>query len=150
MQINELIYHLARQVESKRASSFYLNGAPGSGKSVLLQQLAKELPTAIPRLQVFGPYHVETFESLNESLLRDCLDSAYISEYPQQDIFLDLISTWYWLKQNLKAASRQTLVVLIDLNYKRIDDFEVLRSWFSSIHKNSSYFSKFSRIITIC
>ena len=133
MLTSDLIHQLVKQIGSKRANTFFLNGPPGSGKSFLLNQLAQELPNVISHVQAFGPYRVSAFNDLNTKLVDDFKDFAYVQDQPQRDVLLDLVSTWNWLKHNLQASSRLTLVVLIDLDYQNMVDLDIWRSWFSSI-----------------
>ena len=52
MSTSELAHRLVNLIRAKNASTFYLNGPPGSGKSYLLKELARQLPTEIPHTLV--------------------------------------------------------------------------------------------------
>jgi hypothetical protein len=132
VKTTDLILSLLRLSETKRAVTAFVNGAPGVGKTFLLQQLSKELPNSIRNTLVFGPYHVGSVEEFTSKLLDECRARAYIEGEIPSDYLTDLMGTFDWLKQNIQTTSRQTIIILIDLDYK-IAEKDTWRSWFSSI-----------------
>lgn len=108
----EIIQKLIGSVRRPRStSSFFLNGLPGSGKSRLLQSIAEQLPAAVPRMLVLGPYLADSAETLCPLLVQDCLANGLISEEPPEAL-VDFSSMWHWLTTNLQAADKSLLVLL--------------------------------------
>jgi len=132
MYHNELTFLLLQLMETKRATTFFINGSPGSGKSVLLTQLAIVLPQINKRIRIFGPYETNSFQSLTLNLTKDMFDSIYLNTEIPEDISCDLLSTFDWLKNNIHATANEKIVILVDLDYKNMD-IDSIRSWFSSI-----------------
>ena len=133
MDYADLIDRLKHQLDTKAASSLFVNGAPGTGKTFLHHELADELPKRIQRLKVLGPYKAGPADSIGIQISRDLADLRYLTQQPGLDVVDDLNSTWYWLKDNLQTTARQAFVVLIDLDEIAWDDYETLRIWFSSM-----------------
>jgi len=114
---SELVRQLVNLIRAKNASTFYLNGSPGSGKSYLLRKLAEQLPSEIPRSLPLGP-HAATeseFTSLGERLLQDCQDAGFLDKTPPVGLELDLASAWQWFGRNAQVPSGRSFLVLIDL-----------------------------------
>ncbi len=133
MDYSEIINRLAHQLDSKAASTLFVNGAPGTGKSFLQHKLAEELPQKLHRVKVLGPYKVRASDSLGSQILKDLVELCYLAGFPEDHVGSDLSSTWHWLKDNLQASKRQTFVILIDLDDVEWDDYDTLRIWFSSL-----------------
>ena len=132
MKTSDLILPLVRLSETKRAVTAFVNGAPGSGKSFLLEQLAKELPKSFRNPLVYGPYNVSAVEEFTTRFVADCHATGYLDTTIPSDYLVDLVGTFAWLKQNIQSTTRQTIIILIDLNEK-ITESDSLRTWFSSI-----------------
>jgi hypothetical protein len=133
MNSSDIISRLAHQLDTKSASTLFINGAPGSGKTYLLKTLLQELPKDIPKIIVLGPYDARSTGSIVIQMLNDFYELSYLSKMPDQDVSMDLNDTWRWLKKNLHLSIRQKFVVLIDLVDTKWDDFNSLRIWFSSM-----------------
>lgn len=132
MEPRDVIDRIARQLETKPASTLFVNGAPGSGKTYLQAELARDLPKEIPRLRVLGPYTAHPGESIGRHIVGDLYESGYLQEPAEADVTEDVNSTWRWLKGRLVVSSRQAFAVLIDLEQVGWVDHESLRVWFSS------------------
>jgi len=133
MEVSNLVLRLKRQIENRRASTFFVNSPPKAGKSILLEQLAKEIPEMISHTQIIGPLAAGQVKKFNSNITNILLENAYLKEVPPDDISSELLSSWRWLKNNLIASSYEVFVILIDLDYKNIENLDVWRVWFSSI-----------------
>jgi len=133
MDYTDIIDDLAHQLDTKLASTLFINGATGSGKSYLQQKLATDIPTRIRRSKIIGPYKVCSAETLGNQLFRDLRDWGYITTIPDTNLASDLVSIWRWLKENLQAPNRSKIFILIDLDGVGWNDYDELRIWFSSI-----------------
>ena len=125
--------HILRQLDSKAASTLFVNGAPGTGKSFLLHELSKELPQKLRHLKVLGPYKVNQADSLGMQILNELAELRYLENVPGSDITNDLNSTWHWLKARWQTNARQAFVILIDIEGIEWDNYDVLRVFFSSM-----------------
>ena len=56
MDTSEIITRIAHLLDTKQANTFFINGAPGTGKSFLLEKLADDLVKELPKTRVLGPY----------------------------------------------------------------------------------------------
>ncbi len=114
----ELTRQLAKITSAKTATTFYVNGAPGSGKTHLLNRLGEQLPIEIPRSVMLGPYAVADDEiaALGQRIATTCLETGFIEPEPAYPTgSLDLAETWLWLQDKLIASNGLSLFVLIDL-----------------------------------
>ena len=107
MDKDNLIALLLRQIRSKFVSSYFINGASGSGKTSLLNKLATELPEYAPNIQTLGPYNASKVNILSRINL-DLYESGYLDTPPQEDPSIDWYGNWVWLRDNLKASKGQT------------------------------------------
>lgn len=135
MPIPGLTRHLVSLIQAKNASTFYLNGSPGSGKSYLLEILARLLPTEIPHSLVLGPYSVaraDEVTGLGERLLRDLREAGFLDEPPPVRLSPDLTSAWQWFGENWYSPPRQSFLVLIDLVEANQPDLPTVGNLFSA------------------
>jgi hypothetical protein len=91
-----------------------------------------ELPRTIRHASVFGPYAAGNVQEFTSSLVNDFRASALLEDHFDADRFPDFIGTFDRLKRNLETTSRQTIIILLDLDYDPLD-IDDWRSWFSSI-----------------
>jgi len=134
---SELTRRLADLIRARNATTFYLNGPPGSGKSHLLNELATQLPADNPRSLALGPYSVSRGEvnSLQEHIVRDCRDAGFLDGSSLLQPGLDLASTWQWLAENAHVPDGQTFLVLVDL----IEGNPLISAPVSSLFSNARY-----------
>lgn len=133
MDYTDIINRLRTQLDTKLATTMFINGATGTGKSFLQQRLATDIPTRITRSKIFGPYKVHSADALGRQLFRDLRDLGYITSVPSADLASDLAGIWRWLKDNVQAPNRSIFIILIDLDGVGWNDYDELRVWFSSI-----------------
>jgi len=132
---SELVHRLVGLIRAKNASTFYLNGPPGSGKSHLLKDLAKQLCAEIPHSYALGPYSITWSEalSLGGRLLQDLTEAGYLDEVPPIGPEIDLVSTWQWLGENIRLPTGQSFLVFIDLVGADQSELPRASSLFSSV-----------------
>ncbi|MFW6116791.1 MAG: hypothetical protein ACOC6F_03600, partial [bacterium] len=113
----ELAQRLTRLVWSKSSTTFFLNGAPGSGKSQLLQKLAGGLPDQIPRSYVLGPYALEQEDSVNleRYIMRDCQSAGFLDSQLDEGATVDPVAAWRWFADNAYVSTEHTFLILIDV-----------------------------------
>ncbi len=131
---------LLKQLQSKFASTFFINGPPGAGKTHLLAELAKTLPSLLPSTQALGPYD-SSKENLTVRILKDMFEYGYLSIPAPEECRDDWYGTWTWLKENLKVSGRQNFLILIRLNDNGFSQYEELRTWFSSLRYMEHYWN---------
>jgi hypothetical protein len=134
MITSELVRRLANLARTKNASTFYLNGPPGSGKSYLLSELADCLPVEIPRALALGPYSITCDEaaSLGNRILEDSRDMGFLDQMPSLESELDLTRAWRWFRENAHPPAGETFVVLVDLVEANWSELAAIGSLFSS------------------
>lgn len=133
MDTSEIITRIAHLLDTKQANTFFINGAPGTGKSFLLEKLADDLVKELPKTRVLGPYKETTTNPISYQLLKNLFDQGYLLEMPDQSITDDLNSTWFWLKNNIKISLKQSFVILVDIDQILWNDYDSLRIIFSSL-----------------
>lgn len=129
----KLAQRLTRLIWSKCSTTFFLNGAPGSGKSRLLQRLAQRLDNRIPRSYVLGPYVVDQENSadLERRILEDCEKATFVDDQPDGGRALDLVEAWTWFADNAYVSTDHAFLVLVDLVDSKALDMASLGSMFS-------------------
>jgi hypothetical protein len=135
-----LITTLLRQFETKFASTFFINGPPGAGKTHLLKDLADELPTYITNTQVLGPFNTAK-DQVNACILEELYDLRFLESPAPAGIDEDWYSTWTWLRDNLKTSKRQNYLVLIRLDGNNFRKYDELKTWFSSLRYTEHYWT---------
>ncbi len=115
--VSDVLHNFAENAKRKQASSFYLNGPPGSGKSHLLGRLADRIPAVMQRTYVLGPYGVcwREVKSLATTLMYECAESGFLDGDRQLPTGLDFVSAWNWFSSNAEVPGGQHLVILLDL-----------------------------------
>lgn len=133
MNKDEITKRILRMVESNRACSFFLNGPPLTGKSYLLSELSSELPANLPRSVVFGPYKMTQASALDigRNILQDVHETGFIDQIPASQDTRDLVSSWRWVQENVCFSTRQTFIVMVDLN-SQFANLESLSNLFSN------------------
>lgn len=115
--LSNLTRRLVKLIWTKNSVTFYLNGAPGSGKSYLMEELSKQLPHEIPRSMALGPYVVQQddIENLEIRVMRDCQMAGFLDELPPVKSETDLTTAWRWFADNAYISTDHAFLVLIDL-----------------------------------
>jgi len=138
MDYFEIVAYLKTALSTKSANTFFINGAPGSGKSYLHRRLTDILPEEIPHVKILGPYLVQSGEELGKLILEDLHGMMYLPEIPDRGVIDGLASALYWLNDNLSSDFRLTFVVLIDLktSWSDYDAYRVIFSSFRNLEGN--------------
>jgi hypothetical protein len=114
----EIVDKIRGLVQTKQASSCFINGSPGSGKSYLLNSLSQQLPEQIVGLiNVLGPYVIVKADTVWDArpLVQSLYRQGYLNATPDECQFTDIASVWQWLGEKCELSQRQTFIVLIDL-----------------------------------
>ena len=133
MDFSKIATCLLRQFDTKPASTLFINGAPGTGKSFLLETLIDYLPKEISNVKVLGPIKNTCTSSIERQILESLYELSYLPSMPDQNDVDDLNSTWYWLKKNFRLSIRQLFVFLIDLGDIAWDEYDEIRIIFSGM-----------------
>ena len=118
--VNQTIHNILRLIQSRQASSFLINGPPGSGKSHLLEILSQQIPKRVSGMaNSFGPYFVadKDLTRVGHLLLASLWKEGYLTKNPVECPVQDLASIWEWVEKNCYISKRQTFIILIDLPY---------------------------------
>lgn len=116
--VDALIARFSTMLLSQMATSFFINGAPGAGKSHLLQTLATRIPSAIPGTSIIGP-HLATPSSVSDLAalqMQDCLEAGFLEALPPKAQVQGIAEAWTWLRTQNLFSTRQVFVVLVDLD----------------------------------
>lgn len=132
---DDLVRRMTRLIQSNRASSLFVNGAPGTGKSYQLSQLREQPPADIPRCMVLGPYAISWNDVaiLGTLVMRDCFDSGFLDTMPDQHTCATIHDTWDWFSNSGVTNDQQTFVVLIELIECDHPNLPTMTALFSSI-----------------
>lgn len=133
VETSNIVARIKHQLDTKPANTILINGAPGTGKSFLLDKLSEELSTELPKVKVLGPYKETTTNPISCQFVTDLFDQGYLSEMPGQSVTDDLNSTWFWLKDKLYSSVRQSFIILVDFDQISWNDYNSLRVVFSSL-----------------
>jgi len=133
MEVSNIITRLSQQLNTKKANSLFLNGAPGTGKSTLLERISVECTEKFPRSKVLRPYTEVSINPISRQLVEDLHNLGYLSETPDQHVIDDLNSTWHWLERTLDISIKQSFIILVDLDSIDWNDYNSLRVLFSSL-----------------
>lgn len=138
MSTTALVHQLISLIQAKTATTFFLNGAPGSGKSHLLRELAERLPAEISHSVVLGPYQISAANAgeLSELILQDCQKASFVdSPLPTNGELngrLNLADAWQWLGRNAHVRRGQTFLILIDLQAETLFQLDKISTLFSA------------------
>ncbi len=135
MEANELLKTLSRRLHSLHASTFFLNGPVGSGKSYLLRELSQQVVRLPFRVQVIGPIEVadESFDDLGFHILVECHQSGFLDGLRSSIPRLSFVESWKWLRANAHVNGEQKFVVLIDLSSSIQDVVPAIGNMFSQM-----------------
>jgi hypothetical protein len=130
--MREIFHDVLRRIESLATGAYFLNGAPGVGKSYLLKEFERRLPDEVAGCVVFPPYQLTTSEAFCEWLIIQCEKNHLIDAEPQNEyIRQNLDVLWQWLSENIVLTKNQTLVLLVDVGYVRYQPDETIATLFS-------------------
>lgn len=115
---NDTLNAVARSIISRHVTSFFLNGAPGSGKSYFLSVLTRQLPLIVPRTCILGPYILSRgqLQRLTANVLRDCVAASLLDEDAVETLpIADYAEFWRQTAPHISVGKIQELVILIDV-----------------------------------
>lgn len=137
--------HLTQQVirvfKAKQTASFFLNGAPGSGKTSVLKHLAKELPEAFPKLAILGPYtvSVKNLSEMSRMIAEGLFTSRFVESFPVDGYPENLHHAWELLLPNLQVSRRQCFLIMIEITDPCTQcEVEQLGNFFSALRSLES------------
>ena len=133
MQENDLLPILANRLLSSPVASYFINGAPGSGKTHLIKKISEDLPKWIAPLSVLGPYPVSDIAEFNQMILTELHQMGFMEKNWNDDTASDFYSTWNWINGNAARNLPKHVVVLMELNFDAVKDIDHVVFWFSNI-----------------
>lgn len=145
----ELTQVITHQIHSKTASTFFLNGAPGAGKSHFLRTLADRLPEEFgPRLNILGPYLLVegSSQELAGLIARDLEPAGYLDQLFPSSTLVDVSTLWQWFAAHAHLPKEQAFVILIDFAVPQQVTLPVLSSLFSSARALEGMWEHRSRV----
>lgn len=131
----EITEAILRRIWSAAASTFFLNGAPGAGKSFYLQMLGDRLRQQLgPRLCIVGPITlaVGTPSELATHIARELEAAGYVDNPIPSSVMTDVSALWHWIATQSHLPKEQVFVVLIDFAQSWQTDLPTLSALFSS------------------
>lgn len=137
MTKSEFAQRLTTTALNNAASTFFLNGARGVGKSYLINQLADELPGYIPYCHTLGPFALSAEEvgGLGQEIVKSCRRAGFVDSLPADMANLSLTESWRWLAENAYFPKRQTFLIFIDIEEPQHFDLDSLGTLFSDARR---------------
>lgn len=135
MDAHELLRTLSTRLHSFHASTLFLNGPVGSGKSYLLRDLALQVVRSPFRVQVIGPFEVadKSLDDLGFHILVECHQSGFLDGPESSMPRLSFVDSWKWLEANAHVNGEQKFVVLMDLSSSVQSDVRAIGNVFSQM-----------------
>lgn len=134
--VDRLIHEVARTFKAQKTSSFFINGAPGSGCSFFLARLAEVLPVEIQRAFLLGPYAlgVKEVAQLPRRIAEDLSEAGFASGNLVNECPGSLHQAWKAFSSKLEVGQRQSFLVMVDLSGPCIpEDIKLLADIFSAV-----------------
>jgi len=124
---------MQRLLRTKKASSYFLNGTAGVGKTFLLNRVADQFPRDVTGSTMFGPYLASDLENFRKQFLEDLIEDFYIDVSSTQAAPEDFFSFWSWLKGHLDVPHTSKWVLIFDAAYENIPSMEAWRPILSGV-----------------
>jgi len=134
--VDHLTLQAVRAFKAKKTSSFFVNGAPGSGCSFVLAHLAEVLPIEIQRVFLLGPYALDVKEvgQLPRLIAADLSKAGFASSSLTSEFPGGLHQAWKAFSSRLEVGQRQSFLVMVDLSEPCLPgDIELLANMFSAV-----------------
>ncbi|MDQ7027699.1 MAG: hypothetical protein Q9P44_19315 [Anaerolineae bacterium] len=114
--MREIFDNILHRIESHATASYFVNGAPGVGKSYMLKEFERRLPDEISGCVVLPPYELTTIEGFCTWLITQCEKNHLIDDMPDNAyVRQNLDVLWQWLSEKVGLMKNQTLVLLVDI-----------------------------------
>lgn len=134
--VKRLTEKVVQGFKANKTSSIFINGAPGSGCSFILDQLAQVLPVEIQRLYPLGPYTlgVREIDRLPELIATDLWEAGFASSDLKSDYPGGLHEAWKAFSSRVEVGQRQSFLVMVDLLETHLPGYiKPLASLFSAV-----------------
>lgn len=148
--MREIFDNILHRIESHATASYFVNGAPGVGKSYMLKEFERRLPDEISGCVVLPPYELTTIEDFCTWLITQCEKNHLIDEVPDNAyVRQNLDVLWQWLSEKVGLMKNQTLVLLVDIGSVHYQPDESIATLFSvmSLLENHRWNFKLHHII---
>jgi hypothetical protein len=137
--VEDIKYKLLAQPTTQ----YFINGAPGSGKSFALAQLAQNFSEHIPGSIVFGPFAFDLNETMEYSnwLVQQFFNACFIDELSDiennPEILQNVATTWAWLNDTVYAPNKR-FVILLDVKSSDYSSSQSIANFFSALRSLES------------
>lgn len=149
---SEVIKEIKSKLRSKNASTLFINGPLGSGKTYLLNYLGEKIPGEIERTVVLGPYRLSVGENyiLGCNILEDIKKYGFLENLPQKNATKTIVDTLEWFEQHSLCSSRYDFVFLLDLGLISSLSQEIIEELFSGLRNiEGNWKSRQTRVLFI-
>jgi len=132
---------IVQKIIAQKTTQYFINGAPGSGKSYALQRLKHDVPEYIAGTIIFGPFHISlaSYQPYCQWVIQSFYDASYLDD--KNPHIHDIAELWEWLSEEVDAPNK-TVILLLDIEgntthspQQMADFFSALRSLDTTNHK---------------
>lgn len=118
INVEELVGSSHRRIRSHLASSLFLNGPPGSGKSHAIACLIELLSQELTRVVVFGPYQTTPEQACSSAGIvgADAVASGLVDEWGMLAHDAGFEEALLHLQSRLGPVAPMTLLVVFDIH----------------------------------
>jgi hypothetical protein len=133
----EIMQQMAAIIRAHHVSTFFVNGAPGSGKSHFLALMADELPAVIMKSNSFGPYKITEIADgdLCKTILDDIAGAGFVSSGSPVPEFDDITNLLSGLKKYVDLRLPQYFLFFLDIQDAHKIPINILGDFFSRLRR---------------